>query len=151
MLLSFGFLERLKRARAIEVKHCVELAGKISLEVVANTLGFRSINHPDCSLETRLRQQRRARLGTVQTEKEPGDLRVVKPELVTARQRGTNLLYFARIIPVRRRGHSACVSGEPHQYRLRSVLLPNELSDVELAAPTHFGRARIAEVSVVGP
>src|SRR5437762_7933769 len=76
---------------------------------------------------------------------------LVESELVTVGQRRSYLLHLACVIPVGRCCHGARVSRKAYEHGIGSILLPHKLTDVELAARAHFGRARIAEMRVVGP
>src|SRR5947207_1486771 len=146
-----GLFQRLQRARVVKMEDCIELARQIGVEVVTDTFGVRAIDHADGSLEPRLRQQRRPVDLRTQGKEESGNLDVVKAELEAVGQSGSNLLDFAGIVPIGGGSDGAGVGGETDENSFRPVLLAYELSDVDLASPTHLGRARVAEVRVVCP
>src|SRR6266513_6367239 len=76
---------------------------------------------------------------------------LVESKLVTVGQRRSYLLHLSCVVPVGRCCYGARVSRKAYEYCIGSILLPHKLTDVELAARAHFGRACIAEVRVVGP
>src|SRR5207245_3625799 len=84
-------------------------------------------------------------------EQKLGYPRFVEQSLVAARQGRSYLLAICWSVPVVGGSHRACICGETNQNGVATVALAYELSDIQLAARTHFRRPCIAQVRVVLP
>src|SRR5205823_1177196 len=85
-------LERLHRARLVEVQHRVELLRQARAEVVALALGVGTVDHADRPLEAGVVQARRHEVALAPGEQETRPLRRVEHHLVAARHRGADVL-----------------------------------------------------------
>src|SRR6266513_1225347 len=77
-------LERLDRARLVDVQHGVELIGEPRVEVVASALGFRKVNDSDRALQARFAEKSCER-APPKIEHEARDVDLVEQRFVTAR------------------------------------------------------------------
>ena len=71
--------------------------------------------------------------------------------LMAANEPGADILALGRSVPVGGRRDGAVVRGKADQDGVAAVPLAHELADVQLAAPAHVRRARVAEVGVMRP
>lgn len=143
--------KRLNRPRLVKVHHGVELIRQSSVEVVAQTLGLGTVDHADGPLQP-LRAQGRGELPVLAChEQEARQMRLVKKQFVTLRQRRAHALALGQPAPIRRRCHRAGVGGEADERGLAPIPLAHKLPDIKPPIFAALGRARIAQVRVVLP
>ena len=129
----------------IEVEHGVELIGEPRVEIMADHLGVRPINHADGTLEPFSAKSRR-NVVSAQIEIETRKIDIVKQRFVTFEMPRTNSLALGWSIPVRCGRDRAFIGSKADQHRFFFETLPNELAEIEFAPLTHLRRARVAEM-----
>lgn len=102
------------------------------------------------ALESRLSQLSRE-LSSCCQEQERTESGFMEQPLITSSERRPRSLHLRWSVPVGSRHHGAAVGGDPHVDDIVAVALTHELTHVQLAAVSHFGRARVAYVRVVLP
>src|SRR4051794_25416609 len=129
----------------------IELRWQARLEVMTQALRLRAIDDSNRALEPSSPQQLRGRILFAQIHPESWQPSGVEEFLVAAAQSRTDTFTLRGLAPVERRGHGAGISGEADEIRAWTKSLARELADVELAAFRHLGRARVAQVRIMGP
>src|SRR5439155_6202776 len=137
-------LERLEGTSFVDVDHRVELLGKRCLEVVAQPLTLRQIDHADRAFEQASVEQLRALDDEVASE-------LVESLFPTPGQRGAHALALGLAAPSGCGGDGARIRREADGERLPWMALAGEPAEIDLAALTHLGGTRVADVRVVRP
>src|SRR5207249_9180887 len=107
-------LERLDRARFINVNDDVKLVGKMRLKIMAQSLRLRPVNHANGAFESRL-AQRIDPVGSTQIDHKSRQTNFMKEFFVTATKRRSHVLSFRARAPVGCRGHRAAIRAESEE------------------------------------
>lgn len=144
-----GALERLDRARLVDVDHRVELVLQPDVEVMALALRFGTVDDADRSLEPR----RCKRLYPARPHRHQETLLsdLMEELFDAAGQRRTDVFAFRGPAPVARSCDGSAVRREPDRYRVVGMRLTEELTDVDLTLGAELGGSRISDVGVVRP
>src|SRR5829696_2997193 len=139
-----GGLEWHERGRPIDVNQRVELLGDAGLEVMALTLGLRSIDYTNRAFEQRCGEAGEPLIIEVQRELRHPD--TVQQAFDRSVERGTDNFALRVRIPIGCGGHRAVVRGEADRLDFSAMALAQQLAKVQLAALPHFGGARVAKM-----
>src|SRR5688572_24644160 len=116
-----GPFERLDRPCLVDVDQRVELVGQAGIEVVADTLGLRAIDHADSPLQLPVAQPFDRRAAITQAQQKARNTAGMEQRLVAAGQRVAHALALWRRIPIRGRRDGAAVGAEAYERRRAAI------------------------------
>src|SRR4051812_26062388 len=144
-------LQRLDRARRVEVQDGIELHRQRRVEVVAHALRLRRIDDADRALETFASQRVDGTAATAQRQPEAFETCVMEQLLVTVIECRPNLLALCGTVPVGGGGYGSGVRRKPDEAHIVGMTLAHQLSNVDLTFAIDLGGARVAKMRVVRP
>src|SRR5215207_1137269 len=129
----------------------IKLLREMRFKIVAEALGFRSIDHAYRALQPCLVQQVCSSLIVIQDQHKFRNANVMEQRFVAFWQTGINLHHNRVFPPVVSCGDSASISAQPNKRYLVTVLLSQKITEIKLASLPHAGCFGIADVGIVRP
>src|SRR5687768_18452153 len=126
--------------------HEIELPWQGCMEVMADALGFRPVDHANRALQPSLSQHVDSFASSPKVKKETFRLELRENFFIAAGQWVAHGFRFRRSIPVGCRRHLATAGRKSDAKRFISIFLGYQLTNIDFATLPHFGCSRVAQM-----